>query len=111
MRLSIHFNWPPATSSARISFGLPNVEDENYSFNVGVIEASNPNIVKWLKSEHINSVGVNKMEFDVGRDSKIVVQKLDKNTKAPLGEHIWDVDHYWPPQAVGGTSTEIPWDF
>ena len=111
MQISITFNWPPATDSARVSFGGVNVEDPEYLFNAGVIAQTDPENVHWLKSKFLDSTALSELEFDVHRGDKVVLGKYQKDGHTLVGQHIWDIAKEWPAQATGATSTQIPWTF
>lgn len=112
MQITISFNWPPATESARISFGAFSIEDPNYLLKVGVITKSDPERVRWLKAEFLDNDALGELQFDVTRGDKIVVEKYLKGNKSlPAESYNWDTDEKWPPEAKGGTTTDIPWTF
>ena len=111
MQISITFNWPPATDSARVSFGAANIEDPKYSFKVGVIGQADPEHVHWLKSESLENTSLGEIEFDVHKGDKVVVEKYQKEDRTLVGQHIWDITEKWPAEATGATSTQVPWAF
>ena len=112
MQISISFNWPIGTNSARVSFGAFNVEDPNHLVKVGVITKIDPEHVHWLKAEFLDVGMLSGMTFDVERGDKVVVQKYAKDDKiTPIGSYTWDINEKWPAEATGKTTTDIPWTF
>ncbi|MFH1171918.1 MAG: hypothetical protein V1778_05295 [bacterium] len=112
MQITISFNWPPATESARVFFGSFNIEDPNFLVKVGVITKADPVHVRWLKAQFLDNDMLNDLTFDVKRGDKVVVEKYAKENKTtPVGSYSWDTGEKWPPEANGGTSTDIPWAF
>lgn len=111
MQISISFNWPPATDSARVSFGGANIEDPGYLFKAGVITQTDPEHVRWLKAEFLGNTALSELEFDVHRGDKVVVEKYQKDGHTLVGQHIWDIVEKWPAEATGATMTQVPWTF
>lgn len=102
------FNWPLGRNSARVNFGLFSVEDYKYKFRFGVIKKDEKDKIygpqEWLGVDEMNKVG----KFDVEMGDIILVKKRNIETEKVLS-YEFDIRKYWPNNASGGTSVNMPW--
>lgn len=99
--------------TARVSFDLPNVEDETLRFRVCVIKKENPRLIaywqynesgsEWLTPEALlQDFG----EQPLQRGDTIRVEK--KATRGARSEvRAWDTERIWPVNADGESMIEI----
>ena len=111
MKINIDFNWPPGGDYARVSFGAETVNDKNSLFRVGVIDKSDPKIIRWFKDDWMESSKLVQLpKFDLNRMHIVrVEQKLIGNEETKQFEI--NIGKEWPPEAQGASMTSIGWTF
>jgi len=113
MRLTIQFNWPTGEDSAIVHLADPNIEDKKAEFRIGVIPKGEKNKIAWHNLGWINGEKVleEKIEFKTRRGDEVVVEKRNKGQETASWRSRWDVEEKWPAEAVGPSTTFVPWIF
>lgn len=111
MNLDIFFNWPPGENSARIDLGIPNVDDSNKEYRVGVMPKGQANMIAWHNAGWIHGEDVhNQFQGRVDRGDKVVVeQRLTGEDEEVAARLIVDTERDWPAEAEGPTQANVGW--
>ncbi len=109
MKISILFNWPPGENSARVSVGRQTQEDTEKNFRVGIVPKGERDKISWLKNDSIINDRIDEFTTDVSRGDKVVVDLIEKTGASKRS--VWDTEEKWPIEAMGASSTEVPWYF
>ena len=104
MKLSIFYNWPLGENSARVSLGMPNIDDSKYQFRIGLIDGQGSG--GWLHPGWVNDGDVSKIDGYVKKDWKILIEKKDKANDKIVARHEINCANDWPPEAEGGSSVD-----
>lgn len=110
MTIFAHYNAPLDQQSATIGLGMPNIEDSNFIFRVGIIKKTSPNEVRWVLPEWMSVQEAVAMKIVVTRDDTVLFDKKriggDKFARNKL-----DIGSAWPVDAAGATSTTVNYLF
>lgn len=104
MKVSIFYNWPLGKDSARVSLGIPNVEDVKYEFRVGYIDEQGQG--GWLEPGWVGHDEIVKLDGFVKRNWKVRIEKRDKATEEIVLRQEIDCVKEWPTEAGGATSVD-----
>ncbi|GEM_PF-4693442 len=99
MKLNILYNFPLGENSARISLGMPSVDDKKYQFRIGLIDGQGSG--GWLKPGWVNHDDVATLDGMVKKDWKIRLEKKDRDTGEVVARHEIDCSKEWPAEAQG----------
>jgi len=112
MTLEILFNWPLGLDSARVSFGVPNIEDSKYHYRIGVVLDEEHGKIRYHKSNWISNGEAKKgIVFNVKRGDKVVIERKSKESQDTEARNIFDINKEWPNNAYGSNSVCRLWYF
>lgn len=101
MKISILYNFPLGENSARVSLGVPNIEDAKYEFRIGLIDEQGYG--GWLQPGWVTYDKVSEIDGLVKRDWKIRIEKRDPLTGEIVTRNEIDCSKEWPSEAGGAT--------
>ncbi len=110
MTIFAHYNAPLDQQSATIGLGMPNVEDSNFMFRVGVIKKAIPNEVRWVLPEWMSMEQAVTTKIIVTREDTVLFDKK-KVGDEKFARNKMDIGSAWPVGATGATSTTVNYLF
>lgn len=110
MTIFAHYNAPLDQLSATIGLGMPNVEDVNFMFRVGIIKKTSPNEVRWVLPEWMSAQEAVVMKIIVTRDDTVLFDKKRAGDEE-FARNKLDIGSAWPVEATGATSTTVNYLF
>jgi hypothetical protein len=107
MKVSFDYNLPDGNKYVTIYLGIANVNDVNYLFRFGTVQKKDKTKVYWHGPEEwLTSEQVTEVKVTIERGDLVVVDKKSKET-GKISQNRWDTEEEWPPEAYGGSFTNM----